>query len=310
MTLKSLACDICDRFADRSRYLRHPRYSRHDLDDRFRFYRMIVAAVGGFLLMGGCSPSTPRTPPTVDRHVPPPVVTPPSRVEPTPAPEPVRTVTKEKVVVGRSVAGQPITCTIIGSGHDVVLIMATIHGNEAAGTPLVHRLASHLTAHPEVVEGRQILLMPVANPDGLDRNSRHNLRGVDLNRNFPSDNFDSSKRHGPRPLSEPESTAIYELIERYEPNRVVSIHQPVECVDYDGPAESLAVVMARACGLPVRRLGSRPGSLGSYVGLERNTPIITFEWPRAADRLSDDAKWERYGPALLAAITHDSVVAK
>lgn len=212
--------------------------------------------------------------------------------------------------IGHSVDGTPIHATVIGDGPEVVLIMATIHGNEAAGTPLVRRLETYLMHNPHLTEGQRIVLLPVANPDGMSSNTRTNRNGVDLNRNFPAGNFDGKARHGHQPLSQPESHAIHQLIEAWKPTRIVSIHQPLSCIDYDGPARELAEAMAARCDLPVRRLGSRPGSLGSYVGLTRQTPIITMELPRAADELSDDQRWERYGPALLEAIWFPSVEAK
>lgn len=96
------------------------------------------------------------------------------------------------------------------------------------------------------------------------------------------------------------------LLREYEPDCVVSIHQPLGCVDYDGPGRELAEAIADAAELPLRKLGGRPGSLGSYVGTEQNVPIITLELPRSASRLSDAAMWERYGSALLAAIGYST----
>jgi len=219
-----------------------------------------------------------------------------------PSPASPRAVELKLRVVGRSVEGRPITCQVLGSGGDVVLIMATIHGNEPAGTPLVHRLAEHVAAHPELLEGRQVVLVPVANPDGLARDTRHNARGVDLNRNFPASNFSARESSGPRALSEPESRVIDDLLATYRPDRIVSIHQPLNCIDYDGPARALARAMSACCSLPVRKLGGRPGSLGSYAGITKGIPIITVELPKSAGRLSDAALWQRYGEMLLAAI--------
>ncbi len=210
----------------------------------------------------------------------------------------------ERQTAGFSVQERPIDSQAFGRGEDVVLIVATIHGSEAAGTPLVRRLARHLEAHPELLDGRQVVLMPVANPDGHVLSMRHNVNGVDLNRNFPAPNFVGSDRHGPAPLSEPESRAIKAVLDEYRPNRMVSIHQPLACIDYDGPAEGLAHAMGEWTDLPVKRLGSLPGSLGSYVGITLDVPIITLELPESASDLDEAALWDEYGQALLAAITY------
>jgi protein MpaA len=182
------------------------------------------------------------------------------------------------------------------------MIIATIHGDEAAGTPLTHRLHRHLLANPGLVDGRRVVLIPVANPDGLHRRRRTNVHGIDLNRNFPASNFRTTRRHGKKPLSEPEAQALQRMILRYAPSRIVSIHQPVSCIDWDGPGEKLARAMAETCSLKAKRIGSRPGSLGSWVGLELKKPIITLELPRSADRLTEDQLWRRYGRMMVQAV--------
>ena len=202
---------------------------------------------------------------------------------------------------GRSVEGRPIEVTEMGVGPETVLFLATIHGDENAGTPLLERLIEELRADAEPLTGRRAVIVPVVNPDGYAADARTNANRVDLNRNFPAANQSQARRGGEAPLSEPESRVIHDLIERIEPDRVVSIHQPVGCIDYDGPAEALAEAMAAACALPVRRLGGRPGSLGTWLGIERGVPTITFELPRRMEA-DAEANWDRYGPALFAAL--------
>lgn len=206
-------------------------------------------------------------------------------------------------VFGRSVQGRPLESWSFGSGDEVVLLLATIHGDEAAGTPLLEELVGAFErGDPEVWEAlgaRRAVLVPVVNPDGLAADTRWNERRVDLNRNFPAENRIERARTGEAPLSEPESAALAALIEELAPARVLSIHQPVGCVDYDGPAADLAAAVGAACGLPVERLGARPGSLGSWVGVDRATPILTLELPRRPAGEDVAAHWARYGPALL-----------
>ena len=150
-----------------------------------------------------------------------------------------------------------------------------------------------------------MVLVPIVNPDGYAAKTRTNASGVDLNRNFPAPNFRVRSKSGSQALSEPESQAIMELIDTYKPDRVVSIHQPVGCVDYDGPAKALAHAIAKAAHLPIRRLGLRRGSLGSLVGKSNNIPIITLELPGSASRLTQSQVWAKYGQALLTAISFE-----
>ncbi len=214
-------------------------------------------------------------------------------------------------IAGRSVLGRPITATILGKGPDTILILATIHGNEPAGTPLVRHLQDYLQEHPHLIEDKTIVLVAVANPDGMAQNTRYNARGVDLNRNFATSNRIDNARFGQRALSEPESRILETLIQRYSPSRIVSIHQPLACIDYDGPGRDLAEQMAEYCDLPVKKLGARPGSLGSYAGVEMGTPIVTMELLTEDSSLTQQSLWRRYGNALLAAIAYpDTVLAE
>ena len=209
----------------------------------------------------------------------------------------------EAIVVGTSVEGRSIPVHVMGSGSEVVLIMATIHGNENAGTPLSYDLMRYLEANPSLLEGRQIVFMPIANPDGYAVEKRFNSRGVDLNRNFEAANRRENRRSGETPLSEPESRAIKAVLETYRPARIVSMHEPLKVIDWDGPGEELARHMGRFTDLPVERLGSRAGSLGSYAGEELGIPIITLEFPKGAGDRDPEDLWEDYGRCLLAAIT-------
>lgn len=208
--------------------------------------------------------------------------------------------------LGQSYEGRPIECIVHGDGPDVLLVIATIHGNEAAGTPLVAAFSEWLIAHPDELVGRQVVIVPVANPDGMASGKRFNARGVDLNRNFPAGNWKEAKTekvslHGHSPLSEPESRVLMQIVCRYFPTRVISIHQPLECIDYDGPGLSLAKAMADKCDLPVKKLGGRPGSFGSFVGVTLGKPIITLELPKEAG-MDAKALWKKYGESMIAAL--------
>lgn len=213
-----------------------------------------------------------------------------------------------RVHLGSSVQGRPLEYVSLGHGSDCVFILATIHGDEDAGTGLVHELADYLLEHPGLIEGRRIVLMPNANPDGMANQTRGNANGVDLNRNFPASNFSGSERHGTSALSEPESVAIERILKEHRPRRIVSIHQPLRygnaCIDHDGPAHDLALAMARHTDIPAKKIGSRPGSLGSYAGLTLETPIITLELPKRAKGMDRTTLWRLYGDMLLAAITY------
>lgn len=227
-----------------------------------------------------------------------------------PVPLPARLTAPRFRVIGRSVQGRPIVAQILGSGSDTTFILATIHGNEPAGTPLLKRLADHLASNPDMLEGRQVVLVAAANPDGAAAGTRENSRGVDLNRNFRTANRVDSAANGLRPLSEPETQALQRAIEEFRPDRIISIHQPLDCIDYDGPGHTLAAHIAQHCRLPVKKLGARPGSLGSYSGDQLGIPTVTLELPAGASRFDEARLWSAYGPAMTAAIAYSVPASK
>ncbi|TWT48487.1 M14 family zinc carboxypeptidase [Botrimarina hoheduenensis] len=214
----------------------------------------------------------------------------------------------EEVELGRSLDDQPILARVwshpepTGARPETIFMLASIHGSEPAGTPLMQRFEEWLVEQDDPRLPRQIVMTPIANPDGYAAGERFNRNGVDLNRNFPAGNRTEATRHGERPLSEPESAALLRALRRYPPTRVLSIHQPLECIDYDGPGQAIATAMSRAIGgrLPVEKLGGRPGSLGSYVGETLGKPIITLELFASEQDRGAEALWQDYGPALIA----------
>jgi protein MpaA len=216
---------------------------------------------------------------------------------------PARIVPKQQTI-GRTVQDRPILIQVVGQGADTALIMATIHGDEQTGTKLVEQLGQHLRDNPQLFEGRRVVLLPVANPDGVAARTRGNAHGVDLNRNFDTSNRVDNGTNGLKALTEPEAQALQSLVKEYAPSRIVSIHTPLNCIDYDGPGQAIAARMAQECDLEVKKIGARPGSLGSYTGEALGIPTITLELPPEAVKMDDTTLWQKYGKALIAAIMY------
>lgn len=198
-----------------------------------------------------------------------------------------------------SVEGRPLDYSTHGYGAETIMILGGIHGNEPASAVLVEKLAANLNVHPLLLKGKRVVTSPLLNPDGLERNTRGNANRIDLNRNFATRNRKSGKRSGYEPLSEPEAVFIADLIAYYKPVRILSVHQPLKCVDWDGPGKELARALSETSGLPMKKLGSLPGSLGSYAGIELGIPIITLELPRRVEERGEDFIWEKYGETML-----------
>jgi protein MpaA len=207
-------------------------------------------------------------------------------------------------LAGYSAKGKPITYTTLGNGDNVTLLFASIHGSERAGTPILNRLQNYLLENCRLLDGKTVIIIPVVNPDGFAKKTRYNANGVDLNRNFPAPNRENSKTNGNFALSEIESYELYKIINIYKPSKILAFHEAMNCIDYDGPAEELAKRLAEKCKLPLKKVGARPGSLGSYIGLELNMPIITVEMTKDDSKASQSQLWNDYKDMLLEAINY------
>lgn len=176
------------------------------------------------------------------------------------------------------------------NAHLRVLVVGGVHGDELSSTSLVLHWIRAAMETPSNIHWR---FVPLMNPDGmlLASPKRTNARGVDLNRNFPTPNWDKeapqywSKRTkndprrypGPKPLSEPESKWLFEEMERWKPDLIVSVHAPYGVLDFDGPT-SPPQKLGR---LYLDQVGIFPGSLGNYGGVHKKMPVVTIELPSA-----------------------------
>jgi protein MpaA len=163
-------------------------------------------------------------------------------------------------------------------------VVGGVHGDEPASVEAVVALARRLATGGSAGVA-PLLLVPALNPDGIARNAKNSAHDVDLNRNFPAANFAATHAPGyfpgQGPLSEPETRLLAGLIDREGVSRVVAVHAPFACVNYDGPAADWAAAVAAACGWPARGdIGyPTPGSLGSWLGVDRGLPVLTLELP-------------------------------
>ena len=202
--------------------------------------------------------------------------------------------------LGMSHNQAPIECYTLGNGPETILIIGAIHGNEPASKILCEMLIQYLQRNRLTLDHLKILVIPLVNPDGYYRGTRANASGIDLNRNFPTQNRTNNSVHGHKPLSEPESQILHNLILAEKPARICSIHQPYGCIDYDGPALKLAQTMGWYSSLPVKRIGSLPGSLGSWAGETLHIPTITLELTAADSAITPERLWVKYSTTLKA----------
>ncbi len=169
-----------------------------------------------------------------------------------------------------------------------VLLMGGIHGDEYSAISIMFKWMDKLNQFHSGLFHWQVI--PLLNPDGLlhfRRAQRQNANGVDINRNFPSQDWDAlaldywenrtyknPRRYpGPKANSELETQWFIETIKTFKPDVIIAVHAPHSLVDYDGP-QNAPNKLGR---LKLRQLGTYPGSLGNYAGVDLDLPVVTVE---------------------------------
>ncbi|MFN7729213.1 MAG: M14 family zinc carboxypeptidase [Bdellovibrio sp.] len=166
-----------------------------------------------------------------------------------------------------------------------ILVFSLIHGDEVPAGMVGRFWMERLQGIDPRNSWRVI---PILNPDGVKARTRTNANKVDINRNFPTLDWDKEARAywqktsnknprrnpGVKSASEPETRCAMDHIEDFKPDFVVSVHTPLKVLDFDGPR----LKPPKFDYLPWKTLGNYPGSLGRYLWLERNTPVLTAEF--------------------------------
>ena len=173
-----------------------------------------------------------------------------------------------------------------------IMLIGGTHGDEYSSVSVVFKWMKILEERHTGLFHWEVI--PVLNPDGLllKPARRTNANGVDLNRNFATDDWsreshaywvkhtgqDPRRYPGKSALSEPESRWLAREIDRFRPNVIVSVHAPYNLLDFDGPPN---VSPKRLGNIYLSLLGTYPGSMGRYAGMMKNIPVITIELPNA-----------------------------
>lgn len=171
------------------------------------------------------------------------------------------------------------------SNKGKILIIGAIHGDEPQGEFLIENF---LEGFPDFNE--KFLFIPCLNPDGYDLETRTNANSVDINRNFPTKNWEKTSTldtsgnknrywGGEKPASEIETEFVINTVEKYSPSLIITLHTPFKVVNYDGDAKEISQKIADIFGYKVEEsIGyPTPGSFGTWAGIEKNIPIITLE---------------------------------
>jgi hypothetical protein len=119
--------------------------------------------------------------------------------------------------IGRSFEGRSIHLLRLGSGPRKVLLWSQMHGDEPSATPALLDLADFLLSRPEepevraILAGTTLLMIPMLNPDGVERYQRRNAQAIDINRDALN-------------LATPEGRLLKAIRDRFQPELGVNLH--------------------------------------------------------------------------------------
>lgn len=230
--------------------------------------------------------------------------------------------------------GRPLMWKVFGEeklSNNTTLILCGVHGDEITPIKFCFDIINNLQNHPMDLKDNTLVIVPLVSPDSFikENPTRTNFKGVDVNRNFPTKDWDefalsSWKNHygsdtrrypGPHAMSEPETLFQVNLIKRFQPHKIISVHAPLTLLDYDGPrltgkttislGEKLLKTMSKkAFDYKIKNYPFFPGSLGNYSGNERHIPTYTLELPNS-DFTRTDEFWNLFKEAIRDAILTD-----
>jgi murein peptide amidase A len=235
--------------------------------------------------------------------------------------------------VRNSNLGTPLIWTTFGTESDknstenTTLILCGVHGDEITPVKFCFDLMKNIDSQKFL--NNFVVVAPLVAPDSFLKipPTRTNGRGVDVNRNFPTKDWkseahrrwkisyksDKRKYPGKHAASEQETIFQMNLIKRYKPNKIITVHAPLTLLDYDGPsltaeegrsAESLLKLMSeKSSGYKISNYPVFPGSLGNWAGKENKIPVYTLELPNT-NAGETDKFWTTFKDAMWFAINH------
>lgn len=194
----------------------------------------------------------------------------------------------QTILFGQSRGNLPLTAHRFGTQGPRVLIIGGVHGDETEGVVAAQGLLSRFIK--DFPYRLQLTLVPMFNVDGVLRRTRSNSAGVDLNRNLPTKDWTSEVANpryfpGTSANSEPENQALVSFLERERQNFILSLHSWHPMLNINGNCRKEAEEIAKHTGYIIEEtIGyPTPGCLGTYSGLEREMPTLTYEIERGLD---------------------------
>jgi hypothetical protein len=226
-----------------------------------------------------------------------------------------RTTCRTTFSIGTSMQGRPIIASQFGSANTTILFIGAMHGNETNSQAILEKWIDELDTNPDKIPSSvSVVIIPSTNPDGVANGSRLNARGINLNRNFPTDDWSHmviepgnngilTGAGGLSPLSEPESAALANYVQSHNIRFAVTYHSSGGLVQSNvaGNAETVGKSYASRVGyrfVPAYSIGnvfdySICGAFEDWIGQKLNIPGLLVE----LDSSWNDEFWQNQ-PAM------------
>lgn len=140
----------------------------------------------------------------------------------------------QRQLLGESFEGRPIELITIGNGPRRVLMWTQMHGNEPTHTTVLLNLLDQLVNQPDsevsktLTSGLTLGMILALNPDGAERNIRHNAQGIDINRDALE-------------FATCEGTILRDGLKSFQPDFGFNLHNQRHRLSIGSPSEPVAV---------------------------------------------------------------------
>jgi len=189
--------------------------------------------------------------------------------------------------LGRSVEDRVVEYATFGRGPRTILLLGPLSGR-IANVRLVEQAAGYFQQLEQGLNDVTVVVIRNPNPDATAQAKSVNAHGVDLNRNFPSQNWQlvpgvRSYVSGKAAASEPETRLVLAALSKYQPSRVVHVEgtATVPTLAWSGLSPHAAQSFGRAAQLTVdfKAAHWKTGSLAAFCGADQRVPTLQLALP-------------------------------
>jgi protein MpaA len=162
-----------------------------------------------------------------------------------------RTICGVSSVIGTSTKGRSINAYYFGNGATTVLFTGGMHGSEPSGATTMQAWVTYLMSYGyKIPADKRVVIVPNTNPDGIAAGSRNSATNVNIDRNFPTNNWKTdiettggvlTNGGGTSAGSEPETKALMAVTQQLRPRLEVSFHAQGRLVGANKFGDSVAI---------------------------------------------------------------------